>query len=230
MPGWIYKIPSMKTGLVNYFPADISRSSHVYPNGVFEGAIPVEAIDHSALAGYFLVRLPASASLKNGLSALFFSWAGDVLLMFNGSYISYWLIGLPDRAYFYIITFHRIRIIESIKSNAWLLLLSLSIMDSSSAGFPLAGRYEITGPCIRIVISFCCCAGITPGHKSYNTRRRLDDGRCVLFIFLIHCLQLESFMLLSQGPGLLIMASYGLRNSYRGGGITYISVGVKRRV
>src|SRR5450631_3316136 len=58
--------------------------------------------------------------------ALFFSWAGDVLLMFDVKNSLFFLFGLSAfllAHIFYIVFFHNIRIREHIKSNPWLLVV-----------------------------------------------------------------------------------------------------------
>jgi uncharacterized membrane protein YhhN len=80
------------------------------------------------VGGYFLSQTNRiNSSLKSWIiAALFFSWVGDILLMFQSKKEIFFLLGLSAflmAHVFYIIFFHGIRIREHIKSNLWLLLV-----------------------------------------------------------------------------------------------------------
>ena len=80
------------------------------------------------LIGYFLSQTGiVASSLKRWIiAALFFSWSGDVLLMFQPKDEIFFLLGLSSfllAHIFYIIFFHHVRVREGIKSNPWLLLV-----------------------------------------------------------------------------------------------------------
>ncbi|MGH2552476.1 MAG: lysoplasmalogenase, partial [Chitinophagaceae bacterium] len=80
------------------------------------------------LTGYFLFQTKSiKANLKTWiLAALFFSWAGDVLLMFQQKNSNFFLLGLSAfllAHIFYIIFFNTVRNKENIKINLWLTLL-----------------------------------------------------------------------------------------------------------
>jgi uncharacterized membrane protein YhhN len=80
------------------------------------------------LAGYFLDQTNgiAGSIKKNILAALFFSWAGDVLLMFVPKDEIFFLLGVSAfliAHIFYIAFFHHVRIKEKVKGNPWLMVI-----------------------------------------------------------------------------------------------------------
>jgi len=80
------------------------------------------------LAGYFLDQTSGiTGSIKRYiLAALFFSWAGDVLLMFVPKDEIFFMLGLSAfliAHIFYIVFFHHIRIKETVKGNPWLMVI-----------------------------------------------------------------------------------------------------------
>lgn len=80
------------------------------------------------LAGYFWVQTNfiANTLKKWILFALFFSWAGDILLMFVPTNDIFFLLGLASfllAHIFYIVFFHHVRVKENIQSNLWLLIV-----------------------------------------------------------------------------------------------------------
>jgi uncharacterized membrane protein YhhN len=82
------------------------------------------------LAGYFVASISSIDSpLKKWiLLALFFSWVGDVLLLFESHDSIFFLLGLSSfllAHVFYIVFFHRVRIREAIKAKPVLLVIVL---------------------------------------------------------------------------------------------------------
>src|SRR5689334_19843534 len=60
------------------------------------------------------------------LGALFFSWAGDVLLMFEPKDKIFFILGLGSfliAHIFYIVFFHQVRVREAVKGNPWLMVI-----------------------------------------------------------------------------------------------------------
>jgi uncharacterized membrane protein YhhN len=77
---------------------------------------------------YFLSQtVSISSGLKKWIiGALFFSWVGDVLLMFQQNNSIFFLLGLSAfliAHIFYIVFFNRVRVNESVRGNVWLLLV-----------------------------------------------------------------------------------------------------------
>jgi uncharacterized membrane protein YhhN len=65
--------------------------------------------------------------------ALFFSWVGDILLLFEGSGSNFFLFGLSAflvAQVCYIVFFHNIRMREYIRGNALLLLLVIVLLTA----------------------------------------------------------------------------------------------------
>ena len=80
------------------------------------------------LAGYFLDQTSGitDSTKKYILAALFFSWAGDVLLMFVPKDEIFFMLGLSAfliAHIFYIFFFHHIRVKETVKGNPWLMVI-----------------------------------------------------------------------------------------------------------
>src|SRR6476619_5029708 len=81
-----------------------------------------------SLVLYFLFNTKNTATgLKKWiLAALFFSWAGDCLLLFEEKDKLFFLAGLSAfllAHIFYIVFFHIVRVREHIKANGWFLLI-----------------------------------------------------------------------------------------------------------
>ena len=77
---------------------------------------------------YFLSQtVSISSRLKKWiLAALFFSWAGDVLLLFQQNNSIFFLLGLSAfliAHIFYIVFFNSVRVKENVRGNVWLLLI-----------------------------------------------------------------------------------------------------------
>ncbi|MET0393775.1 MAG: lysoplasmalogenase family protein, partial [Chitinophagaceae bacterium] len=79
-----------------------------------------------ALGGYFIAASPRSGLNKWIVAALFFSWAGDILLLFQEKNSLFFLLGLAAfllAHIFYIVFFQRVRMQEGISARWWLLLI-----------------------------------------------------------------------------------------------------------
>ena len=77
---------------------------------------------------YFLSQTVSINSVlkKWILAALFFSWAGDVLLLFQQNNSIFFLLGLSAfliAHIFYIVFFNSVRVNENVRGNIWLLLV-----------------------------------------------------------------------------------------------------------
>src|SRR5688500_5839817 len=80
------------------------------------------------LAIYFITSVSGIPSyLKTWvIAALFFSWAGDVLLMFEEKDKLFFMLGLSAFLFahiFYIMLFHKIRVKEAVKGDPWLMVV-----------------------------------------------------------------------------------------------------------
>jgi len=122
------------------------------------------------LVGYFLSQTGSfTSNLKKWvIAALFFSWGGDVLLLFQEKKEIFFLLGLASfllAHIFYIFFFHLVRLKEAFKSNPFLYpgngkvrrqKQSLVVGNrgdllcgSHQLAFSFPGRYETAGPHLR---------------------------------------------------------------------------------
>jgi uncharacterized membrane protein YhhN len=167
------------------------------------------------LGGYFISKTRLH---KHGLKlwvlfALFFSWGGDVLLLFQDSGPIFFLLGLSAfllAHIFYIVFFHRIRIRENIKGNAWLLLLVViyyGILITILS--PHLGSMKLPVRVYGIVISFMFMLAM---HMlSIRNRRagKLMMTGALLFVVSDSLLAINKFYAPFDYASVLIMLTYG---------------------
>ena len=112
------------------------------------------------LGAYFISQTNSIKSpLKKWiLIALLFSLAGDVVLMFQEKGSIYFMLGLVAFLFahiFYIFFFHNIRVIENMKSKAWLLLIVVTYYAGLITFLsPYLGDMKLPVRIYGIVISF----------------------------------------------------------------------------
>jgi len=112
------------------------------------------------LGAYFISQTNSIKSpLKKWiLIALLFSLAGDVVLMFQEKSSIYFMLGLVAFLFahiFYIFFFHNIRVIENMKSKAWLLLIVVTYYAGLITFLsPYLGDMKLPVRIYGIVISF----------------------------------------------------------------------------
>src|SRR6266498_5514104 len=112
------------------------------------------------LVAYLLTQTRSvSSNLKTwNILALFFSWVGDILLMFEEKKSIFFLLGLSAflvAQVFYIIFFHNIRMREYIRGNALFLLLVIvyySILISVLS--PYLGNMKLPVRIYGVILSF----------------------------------------------------------------------------
>jgi uncharacterized membrane protein YhhN len=166
-----------------------------------------------ALAAYFLVN--AGKDSRNRmlvLAALFFSWVGDILLMFESHGELYFLLGLSSflvAHVFYILFFQAARQAAGIKSNPWLLLL-VSVYYTSLILFlsPYLGDKEWPVRIYGVVISLMLLLAL---HMRRLPERAAGAMMCigaVLFILSDSILAVNKFYSSFGGAGLIVMATY----------------------
>jgi uncharacterized membrane protein YhhN len=168
-----------------------------------------------ALIGYFLSQTGSVASsLKRWIiAALFFSWGGDVLLMFQPKDEIFFLLGLSSfllAHIFYIIFFHHVRVREGIKSNPWLLLvvtvyyITLIVWLS-----PYLGEMKLPVRIYGIVISFMFMLAM---HMLFIKNKRAGQWimtGALLFVMSDSVLAINKFYQPFELAGVLIMLTYG---------------------
>ena len=168
------------------------------------------------LAAFFLSQTKSRVrGLKKWiLAALFFSWAGDVLLMFQESKSLFFLLGLSAfliAHVFYIVFFHNIRVQENIKSNPLLLLLVVvyyaGLMTLLS---PYLGTMKLPVRIYGIVISFMFMLAMHMLFINNKMAGRWMLSGAMLFVMSDSILALNKFYQPFEAAGIIIMLTYGL--------------------
>lgn len=169
-----------------------------------------------ALAGYFYSQTKAflSGLSKWIFAALFFSWAGDVLLMFQANNSIFFLLGLSSfllAHIFYIVFFHRIRVQEIIRGNPWLLLVVVVYYAALiSLLSPFLGEMKIPVRIYGIVISFMFMLAM---HMLFIKNKAAGQWMMTgasLFVISDSVLAINKFYQPFEMAGVLIMITYGL--------------------
>ena len=166
------------------------------------------------------------------LAALFFSWTGDVLLMFQEKNSLFFLLGLSAfllAHIFYIVFFHRARIRENVKSNLWFLLIVviyysvlISIL-SPALNSPEFHKMKLPVRIYGIVISFMVMLAM---HMLFIKNRKAGRWMmlgALLFVVSDSVLAINKFERSFEAAGLIIMLTYGLAQLFiTEGAIRYI--------
>lgn len=168
------------------------------------------------LAGWFLFSLNEN---KNDLKrwvilALLFSWAGDVLLLFQASDKLFFMLGLASfllAHIFYIIFFHSIRVREGIKGNPWLLVIVV-IYYGALIGLLSPYLADLTWP-VRvygIVISFMFMLAMHMLFIRDKKAGRLMMIGALLFVLSDSSLAINKFYQPFVGADIVIIVTYAL--------------------
>ena len=182
------------------------------------------------LGTYFILQTKASPTrLKIWiLAALFFSWAGDVLLIFQENRSLFFLLGLSAfllAHVFYIVFFHNIRLDEEIKSNPWLLLIVViyyAILMSLLS--PFLGTMKLQVRIYGIVISFMLLLAMHMLFIKNRTAGKWMFFGAFLFVISDSVLAINKFYQSFEGAGIIIMLTYGLAQLFIiEGAIRYIT-------
>jgi len=169
-----------------------------------------------ALGGYFFSSTRATAHpLKKCIFlALFFSWAGDLFLLFVGKDSLFFLLGLSSfliAHIFYIIFFHGVRVIEAIKSRI-IPLLIVAVYYTTLIFFLSPYLHDMKLP-VRIygvVISFMFMLAM---HMLFLKNRKIGLLMmlgALLFVISDSALAIDKFYQSFEGVGVIIMVTYGL--------------------
>jgi uncharacterized membrane protein YhhN len=182
------------------------------------------------LAIYLLVQTrSATSSLKVWIFlALFFSWAGDIMLLFEESGSNFFLFGLSAffiAQVFYIVFFHNIRMKEYIRGNALLLLLVIvyySILMSVLS--PFLGNMKLPVRIYGVVLSFMVMLAM---HTIFGKNKKaavwMMTG-AILFVASDSLLAFNKFFSAFNYAGLIIMLTYGLAQLFiTEGAVKYIN-------
>ncbi len=167
------------------------------------------------LIGYFLSQTGiVASSLKRWIiAALFFSWSGDVLLMFQPKDEIFFLLGLSSfllAHIFYIIFFHHVRVREGIKSNPWLLLVVAVYYVALIVWLsPYLGEMKLPVRIYGIVISFMFMLAT---HMLFIKNKWAGQWMmtgALLFVMSDSVLASNKFYQPFELAGVLIMLTYG---------------------
>jgi len=182
------------------------------------------------LAIYLLLQTKA---INSGLKvwiflALFFSWAGDMFLLFEERSSNFFLWGLS--AFFvaqvcYIVFFHNIRMREYIRGNALLLLLVIvyySVLISVLS--PYLGKMTLAVRIYGVVLSFMVMLAMhTMLGKNKRAALWMTMG-AILFVVSDSLLAFNKFFAAFNNAGLIIMLTYGLAQLFiTEGAVKYIN-------
>lgn len=160
--------------------------------------------------------------------ALFFSWTGDIFLLFEDRGSNFFLFGLSAfliAQVFYIVFFHNIRMREYIRGNALLLLLVIvyySILISVLS--PYLGSMRLPVRIYGVVISFMLMLAM---HTMLGKNKRaaiwMMTG-AILFVASDSLLAFNKFFSSFNNAGLIIMVTYGLAQLFiTEGAVRYIN-------
>jgi len=189
------------------------------------------------LAIYLLLRTNTiNSNLKGWIFlALFFSWAGDIFLLFEERGSNFFLFGLSAflvAQVFYIVFFHNIRMREYIRGNALLLLLVIvyySILINVLS--PYLGNMKLPVRIYGVVLSFMVMLAMhTMLGKNKKAALWMTMG-AILFVVSDSLLAFNKFFSPFNNAGVVTMLTYGLAQLFiTEGAIRYINSETRNKV
>lgn len=185
------------------------------------------------LAGYFLDAAGPRARRFNAwiLIAFFFSWAGDVLLMFQEKNSLFFLAGLSAfllAHLAYIVFFHRVRLSENISPRP--LLLVIVVLYYAGLIYllsPFLGDMKIPVRVYGIVICFMFMLAMHMLFIENKKAGRYMMTGALLFILSDSLLALNKFFRSFEAAGILVMLTYAGAQYFIAAGATRYSRSVK---
>ena len=170
----------------------------------------------ASLALYFLAQTNeiVSGIKKWILLALIFSWAGDVLLLFQPKGSIFFLLGLSAfllAHIFYILFFHQVRVKEKIKNNVWPAVIvviyyaGLIILLS-----PYLGDMKLPVRIYGIVISFMFMLAMHMLFLKNKAAGTYMMAGALLFVISDSLLAINKFYQSFEPAGIVIMLTYVL--------------------
>ncbi|RYG40876.1 MAG: lysoplasmalogenase [Chitinophagaceae bacterium] len=168
-----------------------------------------------AAAYFFSATKNSSSVLKMWIGlALLFSLGGDILLMLQQTDSLFFLFGLSSfllAHIFYIIFFHRVRLIDDIKSRLWTLVV-VAVYYTLLISFlnPWLGDMRLPVRVYGVVISFMMMLALHMLFLRNRTSGRFMSGGALLFVISDSILAINKFYQPFEGAGLIIMLTYGL--------------------
>ncbi len=168
------------------------------------------------LLGYFIsqTRLWLNPDKKWIIFALLFSWAGDVILLFQDKKEIFFMLGLVAfliAHIFYIIFFIRLMTRESIAGRA-LLLLPIVIYYAILMALlnPTLGDMRLPVRVYGLVISFMFLLALHSMYGKNKNAARWMIGGALLFLISDSVLAINKFYESFEMAGIVIMLTYGL--------------------
>lgn len=150
--------------------------------------------------------------------ALFFSWCGDVLLMFQGKNELFFLLGLSAfllAHIFYILFFHFVRLREKIAGNAWFLLAVIIYYSVLMIWLsPFLGQFTIPVRVYGVVISIMLMMAMHMTALRAKKTGWLMLAGAALFVLSDSVLAVNKFYQAFDAAGLVIMLTYGAAQLY----------------
>ncbi len=182
------------------------------------------------LMAWFVLQL---RSVQSGLKkciifALFFSWLGDVILLFHHDHSIFFLLGLSSfliAHIFYIFFFHFVRSREMVKSRWYLLLIVVVYYAVIMAILsPYLGDMKLPVRIYGVVISFMLLVAMHMAFiKKEMTGLWMVTG-ALLFVISDSLLAINEFYQPFEMAGVVVMGTYGLAQLFlTEGAIRYIS-------
>jgi uncharacterized membrane protein YhhN len=167
------------------------------------------------LGGYFLFNVSETVSnfKKRILLALFFSWLGDVLLMFVAQNEIFFLLGLSSfllAHVCYIIFFHSVRVKERVKSKPLLLPVAVYYGVLIYILSPYLHDMKIPVYVYGLVISFVCMLALHMLFIQNKMAGRWMMMGALLFVISDSVLAFNKFYQPFKGADIMIMLTYGL--------------------
>lgn len=156
-----------------------------------------------------------SSSLKKWvILALLFSWAGDVLLMFESESANFFIFGLVaflTAHVFYIFFFENILRLENLTKNYWLFIPVLAYsVTLIYLLFPGLGEMKVPVLVYGVVISYMLIQALQCGRiKNRDAVLLMIPGAC-LFIISDSVLAINKFYQQFEYAGITIMMTYGI--------------------
>jgi uncharacterized membrane protein YhhN len=188
------------------------------------------------LVGYFFTATGPGVSMAKWIGlGLAFSWLGDILLLFAENDELFFLLGLSSfliAHISYIVLFHKIRVLEKIRGNVWLIFVVVIYYVSLVAFLsPYLGNMRIPVRIYGLVISFMFLLAL---HMLFLKDRKtgiLIAAGAVLFVLSDSVLAINKFYRPLPSAGFVIMLTYGMAQFFIvDGAARYIraSLGKKR--
>ena len=207
--------------------------------GIYTGNYPIEAVTKPLLLFILAVHFIISTkSFSNGLKkwilgALFFSWAGDILLMFVNNNPSFFLAGLSSfllAHISYIFFFHAVRTQENVKGKIFLLLPVLiyyAILMTILS--PWLGDMKLPVRVYGVVICFMLMLALHMPYIQDKKAGLLMMSGALLFVLSDSVLAMNKFYKPFKAADIIIMITYGIAQlSIVQGAIKYLVIKGKK--